>query len=248
MTPAFAAPDGYAASYDLLARLFLRGPRALAPASLPPLPPLIQALTTINPNWPPLISCLCETAAHDRDGTLQAEFEACLVIPQPGRYTPPYASFYLEGTLWGESTRQAQRCYEQEGLQWTRIDPAAGSPTILAPDHLGIELAFLAVAESDNQLVSPEIDAERTLRLSQFLDQHLLQWLPKFVDAISEASTPCISSWAQWALQLAQSDQTRLAALTGQPQRPTHPRPVSYRKAETNMPAKNILQREAETG
>jgi TorA maturation chaperone TorD len=212
-----AAPpsiDAYTASYDLLARLYLDGPDALRPQRLPETGPLLDALGQVDSAWPARVGQLLSLHAPPADlERTQADYLHSFVLPVPGRYVPPYASVYLEdGVLWGESTFKIQRLYAIEGLSWQRAaEPRQGSGlTVTAPDHIGIEFAFLALATSRHRRGSAE--TKRQQRLTWFLGDHLDRWLPRYRDALIDAlAGPVLEGWTAWAVELVHSDLGRRA-------------------------------------
>jgi TorA maturation chaperone TorD len=210
-----AAPpevDLYTACYDLLARLYLNGPSALRPGQLPPVGPLLDALGHVDPDWPARVEELL--ARHDRPAELErdeADYLRSLVLPVPGSYVPPYASVYLDdGTIWGDSTFKVLRLYETERLSWQRARSSSegGTATITAPDHVGIEFAFLALASSHHSRGPAE--ARRQQRLAWFLGDHIGRWLPAYRDALVEAGAgPALEGWTSWGLDVVQADLRR---------------------------------------
>jgi TorA maturation chaperone TorD len=209
------AVDVYTAGYDLLARLYLRGPRALNREHLPPVGPLLDALGHADPDWPARVEELL--APHDQPAELeqaQRQYVESFVFPIPGRYVPPYASVYLDdGVLWGDSTFKVERLYATEGLAWQRTGsphPAGGVP-VTAPDHIGIEFAFLAVVTSHPRRGPTEV--RRQQRLAWFLGEHLSRWLPAYRDALREAAAgPLLEGWTAWAVDVVAADFERRTA------------------------------------
>lgn len=210
MSAVVAAPmavDVYAACYDLGARFYLNGPAAVCRGRLPAVDSLLKALSEVDPEWPARVERLL--SRHDSPAALeQAEsaYMQSVVLPVPGRYIPPYSSVYLgESMLWGAPTLETERLYAEYGLAWqagaTRMRP-------LAPDHLGLELAFLAVAESEAGARPSEEQADR---LASFLDVHLLHWVPRYLDALHAAGADSlITDWVEWLLYVANHDLDRL--------------------------------------
>jgi TorA maturation chaperone TorD len=101
------------------------------------------------------------------------DFQQCVEVPVPGRYVPPYASCYLNkpATLWGPSTFKVLEWYEQGGLEWQR------SPNVVAPDHVGVEWAFLAELS--------ELSSREALELRRvFIMDHVRKWFPAFMDRL----------------------------------------------------------------
>jgi TorA maturation chaperone TorD len=210
-----AAPpaiDVYTASYDLLARLYLDGPAALKPDHLPPTGPLLDALRHLDTDCAARVEHLL--SHHERPGGLEraeADYVQSCVLPVPGRYVPPYASVYLEeGLLWGESTFKIQRLYATEGLSWQRAGAprAGGRLTVTAPDHVGVEFAFLALATSRPRRGPAE--GKRQQRLTWFLADHLDRWLPAYRDALIDAGAgELLEGFTAWAVDLVHADVER---------------------------------------
>jgi TorA maturation chaperone TorD len=215
-----AAPpdvDVYTACYDLLARYYLNGPAAVRKERLPATGSLIEALGHINAGWPArvenLLALLQQPVEREQAHT---EYTRALALPVPGCYAPPYASVYLDdGMLWGPSTLKIQRLYQTEGLFWER----GGSPqtgeatTVTAPDHVGVEFAFLALVT--NKPRRGPAEAKRQQRLSWFLGEHLNRWLPAYRDALAEAGAPTLKRWTSWAVDLVDADLSRRASSPG---------------------------------
>lgn len=214
MTVLAAPPviDVYTASYDLLARLYLDGPDALRPARLPATGPLLEALGRAHPDWAARVEELL--ARHQRPTELQRaedEYVRSFVLPVPGSYAPPYASVYLDdGILWGDSTFKVQRLYGTEGLSWQRARPhgQGGAAQLTAPDHIGVEFAFLALATGRTRRGPGE--ANRRRRLAWFLGEHIGRWLPAYRDALVDTGAgPTLEGWTSWAVDLVHADATR---------------------------------------
>jgi TorA maturation chaperone TorD len=113
--------------------------------------------------------------------TLSHEFNALFVTPIRGAYAPPFASVYLAGMMGQEPTRAARRFYLEAGLE---IDEGNS----MAPDHIGMELEFMAtlcqremtaLAEGSPEDVRGIMAMERS-----FLKDHLLPWIPQLSEEI----------------------------------------------------------------
>lgn len=190
----------FAASYDLLGRLYLGGPDAVRPSVLPALDSLLVALRDLDPTFPSALSSLLPRTDHESE-TLQQTFLDHVVAPILGRYTPPYASFYLDGgTLWGPSSFDVLRKYEAEGLTFQAgVLRGPGGTIILAPDHVGVEMAFLAV------LASHRPNQRRGAQIDFFLG-HLASWLPQLAAAYRSAEDEIGFRWTNWALAIVEAD------------------------------------------
>jgi TorA maturation chaperone TorD len=195
----------FAAAYDLLGRLYLGGPRAISREQLSPLDPLLEALGTVDPAWPGQVDTLLRVRSEQDLERAQEEYLQCVALPVPGRYVPPYASVYLDGgVLWGASTFDVLRRYEAEGLGWNRLRPGPGG-TPLAPDHVGVEMAFLAVVTSRTPTRRKAPDQAK--RIESFLRDHVVRWLPKFRESLQSADQDrLLRGWTEWAVAVAEAD------------------------------------------
>ncbi len=98
-------------------------------------------------------------------------FNRLFVGPQPP-LAPPFASVYLEQDqlLMGQTTRDARDLYTSIGL----TSPWAGT---FPDDHIALEIdACLHM----HRLIKTTQNQAVTLLYRQFLDQHLLLWVPQF--------------------------------------------------------------------
>ncbi|HUW13341.1 MAG TPA: molecular chaperone TorD family protein [Anaerolineae bacterium] len=105
---------------------------------------------------------------------LESEFARLFV--GPGRpVAHPFESVYREGRTMGECTVDVRRRLAAEGV-------APGDNVL--PDHVGIELAFMAHLASREasawETGEPEEALEVLTRQDSFLQTHLLAWLPQF--------------------------------------------------------------------
>lgn len=134
-----------------------------------------------------------------------------------GRDVFPYASVFLDdaGRLGGSVTDAALHMYLQAG--W------AIAPQGEAADHIGQELAFLGFlvgAEADALEDGLPAEAMRMrLRARQFLDEHLLSWLPAFVRAVQQLDVPFFGAAAALTLEVVLDHRAAL----GQPAEPFRP-------------------------
>lgn len=112
----------------------------------------------------------------------------------------PYASVFLDaqGRLGGPTTDAVQRHYAQSGFQ-----PALDRESA---DHLGHELALLAfLSEAETEALEDDKahEAERMHRRMQaFMDEHLLWWLPAFVQAVQQQSYPFYAALGRLTLEV----------------------------------------------
>jgi TorA maturation chaperone TorD/Pyruvate/2-oxoacid:ferredoxin oxidoreductase delta subunit len=105
---------------------------------------------------------------------LEQEYTRLFVGPGPP-VAHPYESVYREGRTMGRSTLDVRRQLVEEGV-------APEGRTL--PDHIGIELAFMAHLADREALAweTRDLDTGRAYvdRQVAFLRDHLLAWLPQF--------------------------------------------------------------------
>ena len=103
-----------------------------------------------------------------------------------GRNVYPYAAVFLEenGYLGGTITQEASAFYADFGYV---------APLNESPDHLAIELnalAFLCGMEADAHTNRGAHDVHYSRQLQrQFLDEHLLRWLPAFAFGVEQQAS-----------------------------------------------------------
>ncbi|WP_163133339.1 molecular chaperone TorD [Agarivorans sp. Alg241-V36] len=87
---------------------------------------------------------------------------------------PPYASVYLSANklMFQESHEKMRALLVSQGLQ---VDPKFNEPA----DHLAIQLDYLG------NLILREAPAQQQ---ADFINQHLLAWLPQWLDALRKVS------------------------------------------------------------
>ncbi len=94
-----------------------------------------------------------------------------------GTPLPPFAGWWIDGTLGGRTSAEVAAVYAAEGLQ---VDAAAGPP-----DGLSCELEFLAFLLR-HQLAAREtgrtgLESPCRERERDFLERFLLPWIPELV-------------------------------------------------------------------
>lgn len=203
--------DAFAAVYDLLALAYLRGPLALRDWRSYRTEALFEILEVIEPG---LSSALSSMLLMDESvaAAAEQEFLERIVIPSPGRFVPPYASVHLEGLLWGRSSLEVSSWYAAEGIVWDSIRPGYGESRILAPDHIGVELAFLSIASRRGSEGEPH--PRSVVQPVDSMLRHLSRWLPLFKEALERMEiglTVCcaVSCWTTFALEIINVDLAR---------------------------------------
>jgi TorA maturation chaperone TorD len=177
--------------YDYFARMWLDGPHRLTEPALrawfADLVPIAPALAARCSGLVRLLDDSDERADAGED------FQCCLVVPQPGRYLPPYASAWKDGAdaLWSPTTMRVLRCYSQAGLDWQRPTRDNDRPWVRAPDHLGIECAFVAelITESALRQASgpdPAVPADPGGLAARFVVEHMRTWVPAYATQLAD--------------------------------------------------------------
>jgi TorA maturation chaperone TorD len=183
--------EGRAGVYRALATLYIEPPSA----------ELVGGWLSLS-NWPemaelldgPAVACLRRYAsAYQGDiDSLRQEFHDLFLVPL-GRYVTPYEAVYRDqrvvgdtrvgGLLMGPSTVAVMSEYRASGVQ---ASPDCGE----LPDHVGIELSFMAVLcgrELEAWQGGDTTGARRFLEREQrFLEAHLLQWVPALSRRIAD--------------------------------------------------------------
>ncbi|HKZ94248.1 MAG TPA: molecular chaperone TorD family protein [Candidatus Bathyarchaeia archaeon] len=126
-------------------------------------------------------------------GDLKSEFNALFVVPTKGSYTPPYESCFREnkgkgmGNLWGETTADVAKSYRAAGYEATNLQG------VFAPDHIGVELAFIAKLCHDILQSFENKDFEQARKREElrksFLREHISQWIEDFSRAVGTSSS-----------------------------------------------------------
>ncbi len=116
--------------------------------------------------------------------SLQREYASLFLGPFKA-LAPPYGSVYMEGgnRTYGESTMDAKRRYQEDGLKVTLKEP---------PDHVAIELEYLyLLAFREAELLAEDKPADADcyrVKQGDFLTTHLGAWVSAFTDKIIESA------------------------------------------------------------
>lgn len=115
---------------------------------------------------------------------LAVEYSALFI--QPGSF-PPYESIFKMGRHLAEPADQVEIIYQLNGFEYRSQWPS------LFPDHLGLELNFVA-SLLDSQIKALENglteDAKRLENTrAEFMKKHLCQWGPQYMEKIAEATS-----------------------------------------------------------
>lgn len=113
---------------------------------------------------------------------LQRDFARLFVGPFEV-LAPPYGSIYLEGekTIYGDSTQDVVRRYNEEGLEVRIKEP---------PDHVAIELEYLyLLSYREAEALKAENEEKAAVyrdKQADFLASHLGVWFPIFAQKVME--------------------------------------------------------------
>lgn len=165
-------------AYWLLSRLFLNAPdeyhllqlhNTLSSATEPgPLDELRNEVDT----------CLGESAPALSEFMWQLG-----ATKETGDREPPYESFVREGRMPGAATASVTKCMREAGF--TDIVREA-----LSPDHIGIELKFMAIQcyeEGQAWTAGRYVDSRRMVDAQRlFLARHLAAWAPEYCERLEE--------------------------------------------------------------
>lgn len=94
---------------------------------------------------------------------LKEEYTYLFISSFPKIPCPPYESYYREGLLFGKTTQEVKDYYESQGFQFSKEGEA--------PDHIAVELEFLALTEDLNFL------------------NIIFQWIEDFKKCVEKASS-----------------------------------------------------------
>ncbi|MCL4533873.1 MAG: molecular chaperone TorD family protein [Bacteroidetes bacterium] len=145
-------------------------------------------------------------------GVQAVNVEATRLFEGPGKpVAPPYASYYLHGRLMGPPAVAASQFYLSH-------DATPDSDGIVPPDHLSLELGFLAylAARAEQAAARDGADeAKAAHRASrQFLEEHVLSWIPPFTeDVVRGADSAFFTGLARFTLVVLEWDYRWLEAL-----------------------------------
>ncbi len=186
--------EGRGGVYCALATLYLEPPAAELVCGLLDLSNRSEMAELLDG---PAVACLRRYASGFQGdiSDLQQEFQELFLVPL-GRYVTPYEAVYrdervvgearVRGLLMGPSTLAVISEYREGGAH---VPPDC----VELPDHIGVELSFMAFLCAREQEAWQEGDqtrARQTLeRERHFLEGHLLQWVPALSRRIAENAT-----------------------------------------------------------
>ena len=139
---------------------------------------------------------LKELALYVRKSSLEdlsTEFSSLFVVPNRGSYVPPYESCFIDkngeafGNLWGNTTADVKKFYQTTGND---VENPIG---VYAPDHIGVELAFVAKlcsTEAEYLGRNDLANADRIESLRKtFLNKHISKWIGDYSEAVKTSAS-----------------------------------------------------------
>jgi hypothetical protein len=122
---------------------------------------------------------------------------------------PPYAAAYLgpDGALGGEAMDRAAGFWRVLGI---------GPPP--EPDHLSALLGLYAsLGEAVEEARRPAVAAALSRAQGTLLTEHLLSWLPPYLDAVGGLPASGLAQWAATLVRVLEAEAGRHPALPGLP-------------------------------
>ena len=117
---------------------------------------------------------------------LRIEYTYLFINAIPHVPAPPYESAYTDrGLLMGEPVSEVLRTYREAGLTMSESYDAL-------PDHVAAELEFMFYLVRQETVTSESTQLERAdvwrERQRQFLSEHLLRWMPSFLERVTASA------------------------------------------------------------
>ena len=115
---------------------------------------------------------------------LAVDYARLFIGPGPG-LAPPYESVYTSptGRFYGEALSEVSELLRSEGIQ-------VGEEFAAPADHLAVELAIMRYLVEQGEVRAAESDAARAggwRRQLEFLEGHLLPWVPRWAADVANA-------------------------------------------------------------
>ncbi|HLJ58725.1 MAG TPA: molecular chaperone TorD family protein [bacterium] len=134
-----------------------------------------------------LLQCLAAADGQDPAATVEelaVDYARLFIGPGPG-LAPPYESVYTTPTrrFYGEALSQISELLRSEGIQ---VGEEFGAPA----DHLAVELAIMRYLVERGEARGGERDpvqAAEWRRQLEFLEGHLLPWVPRWAADVERA-------------------------------------------------------------
>lgn len=129
------------------------------------------------------LGALKQSAAKgESEEDIRADYQQLFIGPN-ALPAPPWESVYRsrEGIVFGETTGQVRQAYARYGLQVPRLHHEPD-------DHISLELEFLAMLLARSERADARDRAVLLEDHDRFVADHLVQWAPRFFDAVRAAA------------------------------------------------------------
>ena len=182
--------------YTFLAGIFLQEP------SVSQFPQYIEALQDLLKEvetYPVTFGAVIPEDNHEFAERLRQEYYDCFFVPMSGQYVPPYESALLNyrtgerkpfGTLNSMEASHVAACYVAVDFHPQALNVFTPLKEIHLPDHVGFELAFMAMLCVAEQMAWDKENQVEALKWQtfelQFLREHLNQWIENFARALQD--------------------------------------------------------------
>lgn len=166
---------------------------------------------------------------------LRQDYYDCFFVPMSGRYVPPYESALLNysagerkpfGTLNSTETSHVAAYYNAVGFKPQLLHVFEPLKEIQLPDHIGFELAFMAMLCAAEQTAWNKDRPVEALKWQvfelHFLREHLSQWVNNFAGALQDIAHGYFALAARAAENWVISDLTELESNTDQEEADIH--------------------------
>ncbi len=176
-------------------------------------PPDAELAAFLGENYPFLLPegfAVSETSLRE----MRVDFTNLFVLS-----SPPYEAALIDesGHLNAKTTDAVADFYRANGYNPGRGSAGLDHPSILAMDHLSVELEFLACLADEEALAweeSADSAREKLSAAAEFMDQHLMRWMPLYTAGVEEdAQTHLYRALAKWIREFAFSDRKYVAGL-----------------------------------
>lgn len=194
-------------NYSFLASLFLLEPREEKIDE-------IEQLLNLILNKKDVVT---EYSKQNEVKNITQEFYDLFFIPVSGKYVPPFESALRNyrpmekkpyGQLYGIDALHVQSCYDAVGFDPWKLKMFGPLKQIRFPDHIGYELAFMAVlcASEHRSRGNKEIVDQWQGLQYEFLADHLGKWIENFSAAVANNTVGFYEKCAKAACKIVLED------------------------------------------
>lgn len=126
-----------------------------------------------------------DPALTDDLAAAERDFADLFFSPASGRCLPPCEGVFREGRTGGQASAAAAQAYRRAGFDISALEVDPLWRARLAPDHLGVELAFVSALWKNHQS-DPDQGFDRLAEA--FHVQRLAPWLKGYAQALEQAA------------------------------------------------------------